>query len=227
MSEDDGEDLGAIAWPGFVDILSSVIIMFVFFVLIVASALYFHIIIFKSKILSETSQSTSAQSEAKELSKTNRSLMEKIKELEDNAKMLEEVTQHNDIQLYKEDSDFAESKEQTVDIDQDERSIIVYFGRDSISVTKDVEMQISEVTSSLLSEFSAERAKITILSGKNPNSLNDVLARRLAVARMLNVRNLFLPTDVPSERIVPKVSDKDDINGAYNWVKITFERISP
>ncbi len=44
--EDDNEDLGVIAWPGFVDILSSVIIMFVFFVMVVASALYFHIIIF-------------------------------------------------------------------------------------------------------------------------------------------------------------------------------------
>ncbi|MCK5518908.1 MAG: hypothetical protein KAI61_05785, partial [Alphaproteobacteria bacterium] len=46
---DDG-DVGASAWPGFVDILSSVLIMFVFFLMITAVTLNFHILIFKGKI---------------------------------------------------------------------------------------------------------------------------------------------------------------------------------
>ena len=52
MSAEDNDDLSAIAWPGFVDILSAVIIMFVFFLMIVATALFFHIIIYISKVKS-------------------------------------------------------------------------------------------------------------------------------------------------------------------------------
>ncbi len=54
MSADtDEEDFSAIAWPGFVDILSSVIIMFVFFMLIIAAVLYFYMIVYISKIESD------------------------------------------------------------------------------------------------------------------------------------------------------------------------------
>lgn len=53
MPQDQETDFSQIAWPGFVDILSAVIIMFVFFLMIVATALFFHIIIFISKIESD------------------------------------------------------------------------------------------------------------------------------------------------------------------------------
>ncbi len=53
MAQDQENDFSQIAWPGFVDILSAVIIMFVFFLMIVATALFFHIIIFISKIESD------------------------------------------------------------------------------------------------------------------------------------------------------------------------------
>ncbi|MFT4714339.1 MAG: hypothetical protein ACI8W1_002840, partial [Candidatus Azotimanducaceae bacterium] len=46
----DDTDMAANAWPGFVDILSAVVIMFVFFVLIIAAVLYFYTITYKVKI---------------------------------------------------------------------------------------------------------------------------------------------------------------------------------
>jgi len=224
MSGDEDEDLGSIAWPGFVDILSSVIIMFVFFVLVVASALYFHIIIFKSKILSEVSESISAQSQSEELASTNRSLMKKIEEMTEKMKLLEKMTQDNDIQLYKEDSEFAESQDQTIEEDIASKTIIVFFGKDSISVTKENQEQIAAAIKKYTKEFSPQNTNVSLLSGKDPDSLNDVVARRLAVARMLNVRNSFLDSKIPSDQVLPTVSDKEDIEGSYNWVKITFSK---
>jgi len=54
--EGDADDVSGITWPGFVDIMSSVIMMFIFFVLITSVALYFHTITYKSKILAQVSE---------------------------------------------------------------------------------------------------------------------------------------------------------------------------
>lgn len=222
--EDDNEDLGVIAWPGFVDILSSVIIMFVFFVMVVASALYFHIIIFKSKILAEVSDSISAQSNAEELAKTNRSLTKKIKEMTEEMKALEEMTQDNDIQLFKSDSEFAESEEQIIKEDVSTNSLIVFFGSDTISVTKENQDAIDAAIKGYIDQYSAENVVVRVVSGKSPDAVNDIIARRLAVARMLNVRNSFLTTEIPTNQIIPVVSEKESVDGSYNWVRLTFSK---
>ncbi len=223
MSDED-EDMGSMAWPGFVDILSSVIIMFVFFVMVVASALYFHIIIFKSKILAEIAESTSASSQMQELATTNRALTKKIKEMTEEMKILEEINEDNEIQLFKEDSGFAESKEQDIEVNATEDSITIIFGTDSISVTQDSQDKINEMMDGFISKYSGKNVKVSISSNKNPASINDITARRLAVARMLNVRNSFLETDIPTEQVNANVVEKDAVNNSHNWVTIKFGR---
>ena len=93
MSGRREDDFGAIAWPGFVDILSAVIIMFVFFVMITASALYFHILIFKSKIESETVDSLSKRTEVEELFQATdkNSMKVKVEEMSQQMQVLEKV----------------------------------------------------------------------------------------------------------------------------------------
>ncbi|MGH1375328.1 MAG: hypothetical protein ACRBCK_03175 [Alphaproteobacteria bacterium] len=218
------EDLGAMAWPGFVDILSSVIIMFVFFVMVVASALYFHIIIFKSKILSEFSEYTSASSSAQELATTNRSLMEKIKELEDKVKVLEEPSDENDIQLYQQHTQFAESKNQSFIQDTQERSFVVFFGKDSISITKENYIKLNALIEKYADELGAQETIVDIVAGNDPNAANDAVSKKLALARMLNVRNLFLDGNIPLEQLEPSISGDEEIESTYNWVKVTFGR---
>lgn len=220
--QDDDDDLGTIAWPGFVDILSSVIIMFVFFVMIVASALYFHIIIFKSKILSELNESTYSQAEAKELASTNRSLTKKIKEMTEKMKLLEELSQDNDIQLYKDDSEFSESAEQKIIEDLQNNALTIFFGGDSISVTKGNQEVLTQHIKDFIAKYSADNIEVDIIAGKNPNSVNDIIARRLAVARLLNVRNSLLETEIPPNKIRPIITEKESVDGSYNWVKLRF-----
>ncbi len=224
MSADEGEeDLGSMAWPGFVDILSSVIIMFVFFVMVVASALYFHIIIFKSKILSEVSESVSASSEEKDLATTNRSLTKKIEELEEKVKLLEKPETENDIQLYQVHTQFSESEDQQINIREDSNSIIIYFGYDSISITEENNTKIKKFITSFANRESPSNTKVKIISHADPNALNDVLSKKLAVSRMLNARNLFLETKFKMENVKPSVSSGADENGEYNWVEIRME----
>lgn len=221
---DEEEDLASMAWPGFVDILSSVIIMFVFFVMVVASALYFHIIIFKSKILSEVSESISASSDSQELATTNRALTKKIEELQEEMKILEQINEENEIQLFKEDSGFAESEEQDIADDPAERTLTVFFGKDSISLTKVSQEKVAQAIEKYSQEFGGDNVHVSITSNKNPDTVNEVISRRLAVARMLNVRNTFLTTDIPIDQIDAKIVDKDAINESHNWVQIKFER---
>ena len=162
--QDEDEDLASMAWPGFVDILSSVIIMFIFFVMVVASALYFHIIIFKSKILSEISESTSASSTAQELAKTNRSLMEKIEELTEKLEITEKINENNEVMLFKQDSGFAESDEQDIKENSENRSITIFYGRDSISITKETEVKVGAMIDKYGKEFGAKNTSVNIIS---------------------------------------------------------------
>ena len=222
MSDED-EDLSAMAWPGFVDILSSVIIMFVFFVMVVASALYFHIIIFKSKILAEISEATSASSKMEELATTNRSLTKKIQEMTEDMKILEQVNEDNEIQLFKEDSGFAKSVEQEITEDPTTKTVTIFFGKDSISITKDSQIELGAFIAKYSQQIAVNDMKVSIISNKNPDSLSEIVSRRLAVARMLNVRNAFLPTDIPKDQVNAKITEQEKIKDSYNWVQIKFE----
>ena len=222
MSDED-EDLASMAWPGFVDILSSVIIMFIFFVMVVASALYFHIIIFKSKILAEISESTSASSKMEELATTNRSLTKKIQEMTEDMKILEQINKDNEIQLFKEDSGFAESVEQQITVDEVSKTITVFFGTDSISITKNSQIEISAFIDKYSNVTAEKNMTVKVISNKNPDSLSDIVSRRLAVARMLNVRNIFLETAIPKNSIDAKIVEQEKENNTYNWVQIKFE----
>ncbi|NCC61150.1 MAG: hypothetical protein EOM12_09440 [Verrucomicrobiae bacterium] len=225
MSDESSEDLGSIAWPGFVDILSSVIIMFVFFVMIVASALYFHIIIFKSKILAQLSQSTESSSQMQELSSTNETLQIKVKELENKLKIYEQTDVPSDVQVFQSHTEFAESENQTIEEREQERTIVVFFGIDSISITEDSQRELSTLIEKYATGFSPRDGKVRIIASKNPKVVNDVIARRLAVARMLNVRNLFLnaDTDISPDHIVPVLEKGEEINETFHWVKVIFE----
>lgn len=217
---DEEEDLGSMAWPGFVDILSSVIIMFVFFVLIVASALYFHIIIFKNKILSEMSEYTQASATAKELADTNRFLMEKIDDLESKLKISVVRSEENEIQLFQVNTEFSETLEQEVTELEDEDGVVIFFGKDSISVTEENRLKIINL---IERKSSIPDLKVKIVAAKNPDSVIDVVSRKLAVSRMLNVRNLFLEGDIPIESVSPTTIEGFSIDDTYHWVKIIFE----
>lgn len=225
MSADEDElDFAAIGWPGFVDILSSVIMMFVFFVMITASALYFHIIIFKAKIVAQSQdviehevRQRVEQERMESLQKENVELKEQIEEVKEQKQEIEEK-----IQYAQEMAEFADSKDQRIIEDEEERSVVVFFGTDSISLTEDSQAQITEIIEKYLQKGSSN-VRVSIVAGRDQDSQVHKISRKLALARMLNVRNVFLDTEVKQANVSGSISGNYKIEKSYHWVKIVFE----
>jgi hypothetical protein len=192
METSEDHDLSTIAWPGFVDILSAVIIMFVFFLLIVATALYFHILIFKSQRLATPDES------------------------------IDKVMTTEEVVMTQTQSEFAESDEQSVSIDSSLNEMVLYFGKDSISIKARTVTELKEALQPYIDGGGAEGYTIRVTATKNPESF-ETAARKIAVARLLNVRNLILDTGFKPEIIEVSVIDPLELEESYHWVKIELE----
>lgn len=185
-------DLSTVAWPGFVDILSAVVIMFVFFLLVVATALYFHIIIYKSQILANPENYT-------------------VKVDSDDDPIVEQI-----------DAEFSEAKEQRISFLKEEKVIIIFFGRDSISVRPETLEEVKKAIPEYVdNDFTGYNVRI--IASKNPTAYENT-SRKVALSRMLNVRNIILQTDLPAEAVDPKIVNAEPIEDSYHWVKLVFEK---
>lgn len=194
MGDRREDDLSAIAWPGFVDILSATVIMFVFFLLVVASVLFFHMIIFKSTTLSyieqNRSESTKEQEEVKEISQM--------------------------------DTQFAESEEQEVRFDVSKKTAIIFFGSDSISVNPETLKEFNAFLTEVKGDVDMDRYYIHVIASKSPETF-ETAARKIALARMLNVRNVILKNEYGSASVVPKIVKGYKIEGSYDWISVEFK----
>lgn len=233
-------DLSSIAWPGFVDILSAVIIMFVFFVMVTAVALYFHTITYKSKrdpvTITEATQNdmlgggkvsdTDQETELERVAKRTKVLEEKIAEITEEKEVLEKVLSEIDMEAFQAKTLFTESKDQKLieNYNNDPRSIVVFFGADSISVTDESKELIDQFIRRIFAETPPENLRAEIYGGKNIKSPLQSVARQLTVARMLNVRNSLLQSEFPSQKIKVRTIDGDEqIENSYHWVRLTFK----
>lgn len=224
-ADDDSSDLSALAWPGFVDILSAVVIMFVFFVMIVATALYFHTMTYKAKVLSESQakETTDQGQEMQQLSQASQALEKQIEAMQTEKEVLERVVAEYKQEFYQAQAEFNESEEQEVRDNRAEREVLVFFGSDAISVTEDTKFELLTIIDSYLEGTPAEDLNIVIEANKNPALKIANASRQLAVARMLNARNVFLESVVPKKNVSAKIVDGGQIEENYNWVRIRFK----
>ena len=183
MSDSEDDDMGAIAWPGFVDILSSVIIMFVFFLMIIAGALYIYTLVYVSKVKSDQAA--------------------------------EQVESEFEFLFKQQQTEFAESEEQEITINSEEKTLVVFFGEDAISILPEVKQQIQDE----LSKYDPELYTIKITAPRAKRS-TDITKRKVAVARMFNVRNTVLDAGYPPESAIPKLTEATEINETLDWTKI-------
>lgn len=269
----DPDDVSGITWPGFVDIMSSVIMMFIFFVLVTSVALYFHTITYKSKILGqiqkmvevktlESTQTLTAENEdikkqLQELKVENEMLnagakpekdageadapdagkakpaemaaataaAEKIVELKEENETLSAKVSEYEEELRKIDAQFSVSKDQKIVTSDADSSIVVFFGKDSISLTEESNKVLAAFFEANISKFGTPaNIKVSISGGKNPNAPTASIARELALARMLNSRNILLKTTIPKENISAQMVNDEKIEDTYNWVKISLDK---
>ncbi len=242
--EDD--DMSTIAWPGFVDILSSVIIMFVFFVLITATALYIHTITYKSKILQESKIAIEKIEERKfqelpnsdielkgmmtlqiqitELNEENQQLKQEIQEVEKTNEELKEKFAAHEEKFKQQGANFSDSESQEIETSDNEMSIIVFYGKDSITLTEDSKNAIMSFFENVSKNIDPTKLELHISSGKNPSAPTESISREIAVARMLNVRNSFINSKLARNAITVNIEPKKQVKGRYDWVKLEFSK---
>jgi len=210
MSSEE-EDLAATAWPGFVDILSSVIIVFVFFVMIVAAALFFYMMIFKSKI--------EANTEAVANKRVNVEIADVVTEkakLESKIHALEEQIADLQINVEQGGSELSQSSKQEVLVDG--AKMTLEFDESAITVTEDSLKEIEAFVSGYAVGRDLSSVNVQITVGKNPDAKVEGVSRKIAVARLFNVRNSILENNIPKGNVKGEVRAGE--KNSYGWVRI-------
>lgn len=221
MSHGGGDsDMEAQAWPGFVDILSSTMIMFVFFLMITATALFFHTILFKSKLLSQNEQVVAQRvdKEVQNLVSENQALKQEISELKKQSAAGNSDT-NKDVKLLQQATEFAASVEQEVKISSNNKELIVEFGHDAISLTENTNAELSK----FLKPYEGHNIKIKITAGKPTGSNSLLTGRKVSVARMLNVRNLIIQSKINPQNVNAVIVEDTSVSDKSDWVKVVIE----
>lgn len=228
MNSDGGSDLAANSWPGFVDILSAVVIMFVFFVLITAAVLYFYTITYKAKIegqpepVTEIEDTASSAARLEELERENEELREQMESAQERASQgggAAETEAVEDTQTVAQ-AFSAQASEQQVVTSNEDLSLVLFHDPGAITVDDNSEARINEFIAEMVEKHGAENLEIELNSPKVANAATQSRAKRLAVARMLNVRNTLLDTTADRANIQLKVVENEAIEDSDNWTRL-------
>lgn len=224
MSSDDGSDMAANAWPGFVDILSAVVIMFVFFVLITAAVLYFYTITYKAKVEGQSVAALveiadkNATVKVEELERKNKKLREQIEAIQANLVPASGSTEADTLIVAQSFS--AQKTEQSLIVSTDDRTLVLFHDAGSITVDDTSRGKIATFIEQIRQAYGTDNLEILLTSPKISSASTQNRAKRLAVARMLNVRNSLLDSTANRENIQLKVVDSEQIEGSGDWTKL-------
>lgn len=224
MSESDDPE-STIPWPGFVDILSTVIIVFVFFMMMTS------VIIFvlseqakkdavqnaKQQSKEDVQQSKDKKETQAEVDQQETKTTEVLKPDVSNLLMEKEALQKEIAKLTQLKNVLSESQAQT--LEQAADMITVHFGDMGATITKDTENAIRNGLPS--------NVRFTIIS-YIPKDSDFASIREIALNRALNIRNVLLQSNITNDKIDLKiVRHEDDKNLAptdsvYGSVTILF-----
>jgi len=223
MADRREDDMAAQAWPGFVDILSSTVIMFVFFVMVIVVVLYLYTIKFTATIqqqaeqkIQETIQKSESPKTLGELEEEKSKKVQEISELEEQKQTIQQEVEALKSKVEQLSSGLEDGNNQTVIIGDNEMTIL--FGDNEITLTND---SIDRVIA-FLAEYSQSQS-LTVTSGDNPLAASQSNDRKGILARMLNTRNVAIDHGFQSSKITIEYVAPELIEGRYNWVKVKVE----
>ncbi len=225
MSSDGSSDMAANAWPGFVDILSAVVIMFVFFVLITAAALYFYTLTYKSKaeIQGVESLEIGAANDSNVVAKLEQQNEQLRKEIEAAKEALSQDGGSSDVETPNETQaaqSFGEqSADQSLVTSDDETSLVLFHDPGAITVNDESAEKIAAFIEKMTNKYGADNIEIVLTSPKLANAATQTRAKRVAVARMLNVRNTLLNSTINRENIDLKVVESELVDESSDWTR--------
>ena len=221
--------MAANAWPGFVDILSAVVIMFVFFVLITAAVLYFYTITYTSKVEGQSEQVVepvepqvaSALEKVEALEQENQQLREQLESSESSAS-----GGSGNLEIESDEQDMAAqafgkqaSDQAVLESDQD-NSLVIFHDTGAITVDETTSARVEAFIEKIIRDNGADNVEIVLTSPKMADAVTQSRAQRLAVARMLNVRNALLKSSINKKNLSLKVVESESIDESVDWTKM-------
>ncbi len=239
MHADDEGDLGDVAMPGFVDILSSVVTVFMFFMLITSVTMFFLSVKMKKSVMEESKKE--AQSDAaKELNeylkkleageitleelKTKAAGQQAVQQLSVKNTYLTESLQASEEALQKTRAAMGKTQNQKVETSIDSTSLIIIYDESGITVNPDTTKIIKEFITRLKQDPTFKDKTLLLESPDNPAATTQSLSRELSLGRSLNVRNVLLLEDIFAERVKISNVPAELHNNTYNWLRI---RLTP
>lgn len=215
MSAESDDPESTIPWPGFVDILSTVIIVFVFFMMMTSVIIFVLSEQAKQAAVSEAQKRAESPSEVDQ--KSNKISPEK--ELSpDISNLLQdrEALQKEVERLMQLKTVLSESVQQTVD--RAENLLTVHFGDFGASIVPE--------TSEFIKNQMPHPGRIMIHS-YIPKGSDFASIREIALNRALNIRNVLLQNGMANDQIVLRIlpqqdDDMKNKDNFYGSVTLTF-----
>lgn len=224
MSDRRQDDMASQAWPGYVDILSATVIMFVFFVMVIVVVLYLYTIKFTATVqqqaeqkIQETIQKTIETPETLgELEEEKSKTIQEISELEKQKQTIKKEVQALEKQVKQLSTGLEEGDDQSIIIN--DKEMIILFSNNAITLTNDT---IGRFVKFL--ELYPDISRINITSGDNPLAVSQSNERKSILARMLNARNIALDSGFDKGQITINYVEAEKIDNSYNWVRIKVD----
>ena len=193
-----------IPWPGFVDILSTVIIVFVFFMMMTSVIIFVLSEQTKKNAVSEAKQQAEQQADKQNPQRPDVSNL--IAEKEALLKEIDKLTQLKNV--------LSESQQQ--ELKRETHRLEINY--------KDMGATITQQSTDVLKQMLPFEGRISIQS-LIPRGSDFASIREIALNRALNVRNILLQNGIPQDRISMKIRAQAETGSEniYGGVVLVFE----
>lgn len=236
------DDAGAIAWPGFVDILSSVLMMFLFFILITTFVMYALNAQSRKRMEAETQQKID-MAVSKEMKKkideliagniTPEQLKASLDEgitVDNPAEQTEVLEEQNSaLNLEVEElkkvleqvrGEMTTGKDQKTEIKED-NSLVILYNKNDVNLSDQTITVIEAYLDQVLQSADGHPVSFRLVTSDNPHAQTLSVSREISLARSLNVRNVLIREKVKPDHVEIEYSKPQEIDSGYNWLKIT------
>ncbi|MAH04721.1 MAG: hypothetical protein VX740_00470 [Pseudomonadota bacterium] len=244
----DDDDMSGNAWPGFVDILSATVIMFVFFVMITAILMSVMSMDYREKIKSaaeseiteemqefvdrivsgelsveEVQQSLGNRAKIDALVRENIDKDKKIREMAAAKQLIQKELIEKTAQIEQRATDLIHTEEQDYVVSEDGKAVYVTYNRNSVTLTEETITSLKEFLRTHQKRTGQDNLRVSVLAAENPNAPTITVTRKVALSRALTVRNVFLANGVTSNNISIKYAKPREVESTYDWVQIKIE----
>jgi|TARA_R110002126_G_C10490909_1_gene504532 hypothetical protein len=248
MAGGDDDDMSGNAWPGFVDILSATVIMFVFFVMITAILMSVMSMDYREQIkaaseneiteevqqfvdrivsgelsVEEVQQSLGNRAKIDALVREKDTLEKKIRAEAAAKNLIQKELVEKNAQIEQRASALSYTDEQGYKETEDGMSVYVTYNRNGVTLIEETITSLKAFLRGHQKRTGQENLHVSVLAAENPNAPTISVTRKIALSRALTIRNVFLANGVTSNNISIKYAKPKEVDDTYDWVQIRID----